>query len=239
MTHQALHHEQQLDQNSEVQNTSTDTRHHSRSRLRLESKQHLLKYSQKKVFRFQIISSVLGGLLFLVILLWIITTVKLTSGNENLLQERAKAREQVEMTEKLQSENDSLNTKIENLKHDIAQLVEGRVPGLLPLELDITVPIEKDYFRNIRFVMTGTSHDRHYEYNAVMHNEGTKSVKPNVTLFMFDERGLQVGSTILSNANSAPEIESSDLTPGESRSYSNQIKLRSKATPMYFLIDLK
>ena len=40
MTHQALHHEQQLDQNSEVQNTSTDTRHHSRSRLRLESKQH-------------------------------------------------------------------------------------------------------------------------------------------------------------------------------------------------------
>lgn len=239
MTNQALHHEQQLDQNSEAQNTSANTRHHSRSHLRLESKQHLLKYSQKKVFRFQIISSVLGGLLFLVILLWIITVVKLTSGNGDLLQERAKAREQVAMTEKLQSENDSLNTKIENLKHDLAQLVEGRVPGLLPLELDITIPIDEDYFRNIRFVMTGTSQDRHYEYNAVMSNEGTKNVKPNVTLFMFDERGLQVGSTILSNASASPEIESSDLTPGETRSYSNRIKLRREVKPKYFLIDLK
>lgn len=223
----------------DAQNTDLDTRHHSRSRLRLESNQHLLKHSQKKVFRFQIISSVLGGLLFLVILLWIMTVVKLTSGNEGLLQERAKAREQVAMTEKLQSENDSLNTKIENLKHDLAQLVEGHIPGLLPLEFDITIPIEQDYFRNIRFIMTGTSQDRYYEYNAVMHNEGTNSVKPNVTLFMFDERGMQVGSTILSNASAAPEIESSDLTPGETRSYSNQIKLGREVSPKYFLVDIR
>ena len=239
MTHQALHNEQQLDQHLEAQNTGLDTRPHSRSHLRLETNRHLLKRSQKKVFRFQIISSVLGGLLFMVILLWIITVVKLTSGNGDLLQERAKAREQVAMTEKLQSENDSLNTKIENLKHDIAQLVEGRIPGLLPLQFDIMIPIEQDYFRNISFIMTGTSQDRHYEYNAVMRNEGAMMVKPNVTLFVFDERGIQVGATTLSNASVAPEIEGSDLTPGETRSYSNRIELGREVTPKYFLIDLK
>jgi hypothetical protein len=169
--------------------------------------------------------------------LWIIALAKLASNRGYMEQERSNARDQVAMIDKLQSENDNLNKEIRILKDDLAQLVEGRLPGLLPLEFDITIPIEQDYIRSISFIMTGTEQESYYAYHAVMHNGDVARITPDATLFMFDERGIQVGKTILSNASSAPEVENSDLRPGETRYYSNQIKLDSKTSPKYFLIE--
>ena len=167
------------------------------------------------------------------------TSVKGASYNGNLLLERLNTREQLERSEKLQAENESLNEKNKSLEHELIQLVEGRIPGLLPLEFDVTIPIKQDYFRNISFIMTGTNQDRYYEYHVVMHNEGTRSIKPNVILSLFDGLGIQVGKTHLSNEYAASETESRELTPGETRSYSNQIKLDHESSPKYFLIDIK
>lgn len=103
----------------------------------------------------------------------------------------------------------------------------------------MTIPINQRYFRNISFTLTGTSHERNYEYHAVMHNEGSESIKPDVTLLLFDELGVQVGKTHLSGRDATSETDSPSLSPGETRSYSSRVKLEHPAKPEYFLVDIR
>ncbi len=178
-------------------------------------------------------------MLFIVILIWIMTSIKVSSLNGDLLLERANTREQIARVKDLESEKQGLGNRIEALEQERTQLVQGRIPRLHPLEFDVTVPIDQRYFRNISFTLTGTSHERKYEYHVVMHNEGSGSIKPDVTLFLFDELGVQVGKTHLSDRDATSETDSPSLKPGETRSYSSQVKLEHPSKPKYFLVDIR
>ncbi|HEB94963.1 MAG TPA: hypothetical protein ENI96_00865 [Sedimenticola thiotaurini] len=203
------------------------------------SHKHRYSRSQRKIIRLLITSWILGGLLFVVILVWIITSMKLSSLNGDLLLEQARTREQAQQNRQLQASNKQLRATIDRLEQEQAELVAGRIPRLRPLKFDVTIPIEQEYFRNINFTLTGTTHRRRYEYRVVMHNGGSANVEPDVTLFLFDELGIEVGKARLTSGGNDTEEEKNPLLPGETRSYSNEIRLDREATPKYFLVDVR
>jgi|GEM_PF-951129 len=225
---------------SEVQDTGLGTRHRSRANTHYgtSSTQHLYRNLRKKIFRLQIICWGLGALLLIVTLIWIMYSLKLTSRSGDLLQERINNRALETSLEKLQSDNESLETTLERLQDEVAQLVKGRIPRLLPLELDITIPIERDYFRNVSFTLAGTSQDSYYQYHAVIQNLGTSYVKPDVTVLLFDELGIQVGESRLSSEDDTSGAHISELSPGETRTYVSQIKMDRKIPARYFMVNI-
>jgi len=229
---------------SEVQNTGLETRRQSRANTHYgtsygsSSTRHLYRNLRKQIFRLQIICWGLGALLLIVTLVWVMYSLKLSSRSDDLLQERINNRALETSLEKLQSDNESLETTLERLQDEVAQLVKGRIPRLLPLELDITIPIERDYFRNVSFTLAGTSQDSYYEYRAVIHNIGTSYVKPDVTVLLFDELGIQVGESRLSSEDDTSGAEISELSPGETRSFVSQIKMDREIPARYFMVNI-
>ena len=227
----------------ERETAPVDERRHRRpsssSSSRRGGSNHSSSRCRKRIFRLQFIAWGLGGLLFIVIVIWIMTSIKVSSLNSQMLVEQANTRQQMAKVEELESSNHQLLGEIGRLEQERAQLVQGRIPRLLPLEFDVTVPIDERYFRNISFTLAGTAHDRIYEYHVVMHNEGNSNIRPNVTLFLFDELGIQVGKTRLSEKDATSGRNSLSLKPGETRSYSSEIELDYPAEPRYFLIDIK
>jgi len=192
---------------------------------------HLYKICEKQRFRLKIIALCLGGLLAIFILIGILASLGQKSYDGELLAEKANAFEKQERLEKLQSE-------IEVLKLERAQLVQGRIPRLLPVELDATVPLNQDYIRNISLTLAGISQNRYLEYHVVMHNEGSVRIEPKGNLLLFDELGIQVGKAPLFDENAASDAVSNMLRPGETRSYFNRIKLDREPYPKYFLVEV-
>jgi cell division protein FtsB len=226
---------------SEVQNTGPVTKDRSSPRklYGVGSTRNLYANLQKKVSRLQILAWSLGGLVLIVTVIWVMTSLKLTARSSDLLLERGKNRELETRLEKLQADNESLGTEVENLRNELAHLVKGRIPQLLPLEFGITIPIEQSYFRNVSFTLAGTSEDAYYEYHAVLHNNDTRRVVPDVTLRLFDKLGVQVGESHLSNKDDTSGSGISELEPGETRSYYSQIELGSEVPAKYFLVDIQ
>ena len=107
------------------------------------------------------------------------------------------------------------------------------------LEFDSTINIDHSYFRNIGFTLTGTSDNKNYEYRIVLHNDSLNVIAPAVTVFLFDDRGIQVGSTVLSKIDSTSKVEFNNLQPNETRSYTGRIGLNIHSEPKYFLVDVQ
>jgi hypothetical protein len=170
-------------------------------------------------------------LLAVSILLWVLASLSKGAYNDEYLTEKANVYKQQEMLEKLQSDNN-------NLKRELEELVQGRIPRLLPIEFNVTVPLNQDYIRSVNIILAGTSQNRYFEYHVMMHNEGSVRIEPNAYLLLFDELGIQVGKAYVSNEHATSEKVSSLLAPGETRSYSNRIKLDQEADPRYFLVNI-
>ena len=121
----------------------------------------------------------------------------------------------------------------------MAELVQGRIPNLMPLEFDVTVPSDQAYLKNISFTLTGTASDKQYEYRAVLHNDRLADIQPDVSILLFDALGIQVGKAKLSKNHTTSNAQQDDLKPGETRAYSSRISLDREAEPSYFLIEVK
>jgi len=195
--------------------------------------------NQKKAAKYLIVSWVLGALLFVTIIGWILTGSKLSSTNTRFLEYQISVRQNLSDSQQLTSKAGTLEGEVKTLQEELAALVQGRIPNLTPLEFDVTVPSDQTYFRNISFTLTGTRSDRKYEYRVVLHNDSSALIRPDVTIFLFDALGVQVGMTKLSKEDATSELEHNSLKPGETRSYSSRITLDREAKPDYFLINVK
>jgi cell division protein FtsB len=142
--------------------------------------------------------------------------------------------------ERISIQDDALG----QLKHELAQLraerdalASGRLPGLIPLEYDRALALERGYVRNVIFTETGTSGAHRYEYRIVFENTATTVLRPAVRLLFFDDRGLQIGeSDVERDATGAPAGLAAWLQPGETRSYTAVVALEQEAVPSYFLL---
>lgn len=185
-----------------------------------------------KIFKLRIIVAVLSVVLLITTFGWITASVKLAATEDQFHQYQISSRQEI-------SESQNRSAEIDRLKAEKEILVRGVIPGLRLLEFDSTITIEDQYVRNIGFTLTGTDHTKNYEYRIVLHNDSMNVIAPAVTVFLFDHRGIQVGTTVLSKIDATSKVEFNTLQPNETRSYTGRIGLNIQSEPKYFLVDVK
>lgn len=136
-----------------------------------------------------------------------------------------------------ESEIKQLHARVSELDGEIASLVESRFPHLYPLSFDKVIGIRKDYVKNIVFTVAGTLEKKVYEYKIVFENQSADSVYPEVTIFVFDRIGLQVGASSI-HADDLGQSGHFIVRSGETRSYSAKIKLDNGSRPEYFMVRI-
>jgi len=187
--------------------------------------------SARKIFKLRIIVAVLSVALLVTTIGWIAAGMKLAAIEEQFHQYQLSSRQEIAAGKNQVAE-------VERLKAEQEALVKGIIPGLRILDFDATVSIEDQYVRNIGFTLTGTNHSKNYEYRIVLHNDSLNVVAPAVTIFLFDDRGIQVGTTVLSKGDATSKVEFNTLQPNETRSYSGRIALNIQSEPKYFLVEV-
>ncbi len=140
--------------------------------------------------------------------------------------------------ERQRSELQSAHARLEQVQEQRDSLVQGRIPELSVLEYDKTIPIGRGYVRNVTYTLLREGSDQAYEYRLVLHNDSLSVVHPVVSLFLFDERGIQIGMADIEQAETTAEVTRAMLDPGEVRSYSGRIRLIRGETPQYFLVAI-
>jgi len=188
--------------------------------------------SARKIFKLKIVVVVLSVALLIAIFGWIAMSVKLAGVEEQFQQYQLSSRQAI-------SASENQTAEVERLRTENETLVKGVIPGLRLLEFDSTITLDEQYLRNIGFTLTGTSHTRNYEYRIVLHNDSLNVVAPAVTLFLFDDHGIQVGTTVLSKTDATSKAEFSSLQPNETRSYTGRVVLNIQSEPKYFLVEVK
>ncbi len=130
----------------------------------------------------------------------------------------------------------TINSELETVRNERDALVQGRIPGLLPLTYDETITTDNEYIRNIIFTLVKNGKKEAYEYRLVMHNETLSVIHPMVEILLFNEVGIQIGLARVEHANTSTGAGRSALDPGEVRSYTAAIDLIRGEAPRYFLL---
>jgi len=130
----------------------------------------------------------------------------------------------------------TLNGELETIKNERDALVQGRIPGLLPLKYDETITPEHQYIRNIIFTMVKNGTQETYEYRLVMQNDTLSVIHPMVDILLFNDIGIQIGLARVQHKHASTATGRSSLDPGEVRSYTATIDLIRDEEPHYFLL---
>jgi hypothetical protein len=130
----------------------------------------------------------------------------------------------------------TVNSELETVRNERDALVQGRIPGLLPLTYDETITTDNEYIRNIIFTLVKNGKKETYEYRLVMHNETLSVIHPMVEILLFNDVGIQIGLAQVEQANASTGTGRSALDPGEVRSYTATINLVRNEEPRYFLL---
>jgi len=117
-------------------------------------------------------------------------------------------------------------------------LVQGRIPGLLPLTYDETISIDNPYIRNIIFTQVKNGKGKTYEYRVVMNNDTLSVIRPQVQILLFNDTGIQIGEDTVEFRDPSTGAVRPVLDPGEVRSQTATIKLLRDEQPHYFLLTL-
>ncbi len=128
------------------------------------------------------------------------------------------------------SELSKLLPEVKKTQRELEGMIKGRMPHLRTLEPDKVLTIGDGYVKNIMFSVLSVNSKNKYEYKLVMENTSNLLVRPQVQIFVFNSHGVQIGM--------AETNERLDLTPGESRSRSSDIRLFIKDEPRYFFIHI-
>jgi hypothetical protein len=196
------------------------------SRERIRESRHSQHRSTRRALRAALFVTL--GLFGLVLVLgWVYTTAL-----------HARATAAADRVAVLENEAAQLKLELTTLRTERDALASGRLPGLIPLEYDHALAIEQQYVRNVIFTETGTSGQRRYEYRLVIANPGPTPLRPAVRLLFFDERGIQVGESVIEEDAAGSSTEAW-LLPSETRSYSAVVELQHDAVPRYFLLVIR
>ena len=125
--------------------------------------------------------------------------------------------------------------QIKTLKHEIKELTLNRLPGLIKLNYDKVLSVDKQYVKNIVFTRTGKNGIHLYEFKVVLENHDS-ALQPALKVILFDRNGVQVG---MSELNSKAEFGTVlRLDQDEVRSHYAVVQLPGDAEPEYFQVLL-
>lgn len=157
------------------------------------------------------------------------TQSHLVEQNDRLKQELNRSRQTLKRTEAMNQQ----------LRSEVDAMVETRLPGLSDISFDEVIPLNQDYVKNVILGLSRDAGLTAYEYRFALFNPNTTPVLPRFSLYLFDERGIQVGGTKVTETGEASEGIHRALGPGEIRSYSGQTTTIGGREPKFFMIDLQ
>jgi hypothetical protein len=195
----------------------------ARRRSRLVEKNRKL-HAQKKRMRLALIAvsvasvSIIAGLL-----------LQLADADESSRELQKVLLEARMETRKTQSALDESQTRV-------AALVEGRIPGLRPVEFDLVIEIAELGVRNMTFTRTHTADGSRMEVRAVMENDTNRALDPHVTLAVFDSLGIEMGRALIGLGDGERVNGMRDILPGEVRSFTAEVPIGRGDRPSYFLL---
>jgi len=198
--------------------SSSRPRHSRRSRssFRYETKIRRYRY-------------LLAGVSIIFLLIYIFTWLHIAGKSREYEQTLLELRKQ-------QIAFQAVNTELETLRNELDTLAQERIPGLQPLKYDEAISVDNEYIRNIIFTEVKNGKNRNYEYRLVMHNETLSVIHPKVEILLFNDIGIQIGTTQVGYMDVSSEASRPALDPGEVRSYTSSINLLRKEEPRYFLL---
>jgi len=133
----------------------------------------------------------------------------------------------------------NLTAELATIKNERDILVQGRIPGLIPLTYDEAINIDNEYVRNIIFTLAKIGKKNIYEYRLVLHNNTLSIARPKARIILFSDIGMQVGMAQIEQSDTATDADArATLDPGEVRSYTAAIDLIRNEEPSYFLLDI-
>jgi len=133
----------------------------------------------------------------------------------------------------------SLTAELGTIKNERDILVQGRIPGLIPLKYDEAINIDNEYVRNIIFTLAKVGKKNIHEYRLVLHNNTLSIARPKARIILFSDIGMQVGMAQIEHSDTATDTDTrTTLDPGEVRSYTAAINLIRNEEPSYFLLDI-
>lgn len=136
----------------------------------------------------------------------------------------------------MEQRNEALMADMQTLRVENDNLVQGRIPGLIPLKFDKPLKLDKKTYKRIVFTKTEYNERTTYEYLAVIQNNTSDVIRPSSRLLYFDKYGIQVGEARIAIAEQfGGELQLISLQPGESHSFSGKIQMTSsESKPRYF-----
>jgi len=160
---------------------------------------------------------------------WIVTAAKVDIVQADKLALDGELRRAEKMLEETRA-------RLKQRESELVNLVENRVPGLQELVFNKLIDVNNRYLLNITFAESGLDADKGIEYHAMLKNETAGVILPDVTIYLFDEFGLQVGITKLERRNATRTADLAELAPGETRSYHATIEVDRDKPAKYYMI---
>ena len=138
-----------------------------------------------------------------------------------------------------QEELNRLKPELEKSLTEVQSLLKGQLPGLMPIEYDQVLTLNKGYLKNIIFNKVSSKNLRGYEFRIVMQNDTLATIWPQFKIHFFDEHGIHINSVQVSDDKESL-MKVDPLASGEERSESSaMIKLLdNEKIPYFFLIRL-
>ena len=139
----------------------------------------------------------------------------------------------------LEGELAKARERITELNNDLRILLANRIPGVDELLFNRQIELNDQYVKNITFVKSGLGENTTIEFSTVLNNARTGPILPKVTIALFDASGLQTGIARLDKSQTITPVDIPELQPGETRTYSAQIKLDRQTPSKYFVVEVR
>lgn len=191
------------------------------SRTSRRHSQHADHSSRRRRSQRLMLAMALGVTLLLLVVVSVFSAIRigtLTDANDEMNAELFQAKQELA----------KVAPELQQARKELANVTQGRLPHLRELTPDKVINVDSGYVKNIVFTLLRSTNGTRYEYRVVMENKSDALVRPEVRVFVFDHRGIQVGM--------GEVADRTDMIPGESRSYSSAIERFMDEEPRYFYV---
>ena len=138
-----------------------------------------------------------------------------------------------------QVELETARAAVQEHEEAMLALVEERIPGLTEIQYNTLIEVNDRYLVNFTISEAGTDENRTLEYHALLKNETPNVVLPAITIYLFDEHGIQVGKSTVDRRHATSPADFAELAPGEARSYHATLAFERDKQPKFYLLHIE
>jgi len=126
----------------------------------------------------------------------------------------------------LTSRNDSLKEELVDVKQQLANIDPSLPAYLRDFTPNKVIALDGGYVTNIAFTVQHQNGGTQYDYRLTVENKSVNTLRPDVRVFIFDRKGMQIG------VGDMPDH--TDLASGQSRTFKSAIDRFIDEEPRYF-----